>query len=97
MRRPVPLYLASFVVIGLSLTLLGPALSELRERSDSGIAEIGVLFVAQSLGYIIGAFGGGRLLDRFDGHRVYAVFMALLAASLLLVPVFSSLVALFMV
>ncbi|MEK9938741.1 MAG: MFS transporter [Ilumatobacter sp.] len=97
MRRPVPLYLASFVVIGLSLTLLGPALSELRERSDSGIAEIGVLFVAQSLGYIIGAFGGGRLLDRFDGHRVYAVFMALIAASLLLVPVFSRLAALFMV
>jgi len=85
------------VVIGLSLTLLGPALSELRERSGSGIAEIGVLFVAQSLGYIIGAFGGGRLFDRFDGHRVYATFMGLISVSLLLVPLFSLLAALFVV
>ena len=97
MLRPVPLYLSSFVVIGLSLTLLGPALSELRERSGSGIGEIGVLFAAQSLGYIVGALAGGRLFDRFDGHRVYAAFMALIAASLLLVPVFSSLIALFIV
>lgn len=70
----------------MSLTFLGPALSELRERTGSTIGAIGSLFAAQSLGYIIGSVTGGRLLDRFDGHRVYSISMALVGVSLLSLP-----------
>ena len=80
------LYWSSFLAIGLSLSLLGPALSELRERSGSGIADIGVLFVGQSAGYIVGSFAGGRLFDRYDGHRVFAAGLAVVAAGLFAVP-----------
>jgi FHS family Na+ dependent glucose MFS transporter 1 len=93
-RRPTPLYLASFLVIGMSLTMLGPALTELRERTGSTIGAIGSLFAAQSLGYIVGSFAGGRMLDRFDGHRVYSIAMALLAASLFSIALADSLVLL---
>ena len=82
----VTLYWFSFIAIGLSLSILGPALSELRDRSGSGIGSIGVLFVGQSAGYIIGSLAGGRLFDRFDGHRVFAAGLAVIAAGLFAIP-----------
>ena len=94
-RRSVLLYFASFLVLGLALSVLGPALTQLRERSATGIGGIGVLFVGQSLGYIVGSFAAGRVFDRFDGHRVFAIGMCILAAGLGLVASFDSLSALF--
>lgn len=94
-HRPVPLYWTTFVVVGLSLSLLGPALTELRERSGSGIGGIGVLFVGQSVGYVIGSFVGGRLYDRFRGHHLYAVSLVIMAVGLVVVPWFETVVALF--
>ena len=94
-RRPVPLYWASFLIVGLSLSILGPALTDLRERSGADIGAIGVLFVGQAAGYVVGSFVGGRLYDRFHGHRVYAGSLAAIGAGLLLVPAFSGLPALF--
>lgn len=94
-RNPVRLYWISFVATGLSLSLLGPAVTELRERSGAGIGDIGVLFVGQAAGFVVGALIAGRLYDRYDGHRVFAGALALVAAGLLLVPSVSSLVSLF--
>ncbi|HEX6656980.1 MAG TPA: hypothetical protein VF065_02790, partial [Ilumatobacter sp.] len=69
---PAPLYLTAFLVVGLSVSILGPALSELRDRSGSTLGAIGVLFVTQSFGYIAGSLGGGAALDRMHGHRLFA-------------------------
>jgi len=72
------------VFSGAALTLIGPALTELRDRTGTDIGDIGVLFVAQSLGGVVGSLVAGHLLDRFDGHRVYAaaaISMALGQAS----------------
>ncbi len=93
--RAIWLYLASFLIVGLSLSVLGPALTELRERSDSGLGDIGVLFVGQSLGYIVGSFVGGRLFDRFVGHRVYAGALMVVAVGMATVPLFDGLSQLF--
>ena len=82
----VRLYLTSFLIVGMSLSMLGPALTELREKSGSGIGAIGVLFMGQSLGYVVGPVIGGRLYDRLDGHRVFAGGLLVLAAGLLAVP-----------
>ena len=95
LRRPVLLYWVSFLIIGLSLSVLGPALSELRERSGTDIGGIGILFVGQAAGYVIGSFVGGRLLDHLTGHRVFAGALALVGAGLLLVPLFDGIGALF--
>jgi fucose permease len=94
-HRPVPLYWTTFLVVGLSLSILGPALSELRDRSGSGIGSIGVLFVGQSLGYVIGSFAGGRLYDRFRGHHVFAGSLLLMAIGLVSVPSLAALPGLF--
>ena len=92
---PVRLYLTSFLVVGLALSVLGPALTELRERSGSDIGDIGRLFVGQSLGYIAGSVVGGRALDRFDGHRVFALSLLVLGGGLALVSMVGGLAGLF--
>lgn len=94
-HRPVPLYWTTFLVVGLSLSILGPALSELRGRTGASIGEIGVLFVGQSAGYVLGSFAGGRLYDRFRGHHVYAGSLVVMGAGLAVVPVLDALSGLF--
>lgn len=91
----VRLYLASFLVVGGSLSVLGPALTELRERSGSGIGDIGVLFMGQSLGYVVGSILAGRLYDRHDGHRVFSLALLVLGAGLAVVPAFDTRTGLF--
>lgn len=95
-RRTIPLYWASFLIVGLSLSVLGPALSELRSRSGAGIGAIGILFVGQSAGYVVGSFVGGQLYDRFHGHRVFALSFAAMAVGLLSIPLADSLAFLFL-
>ena len=77
--------------------MIGPSLSTLRERTGSSISEIGSLFLALQLGFIIGSVVAGRILDRFDGHRVYATGFILVAGALMAVPMAASLTALWFV
>lgn len=95
LQLPVAGYLLSFFVVGLSLSVLGPALSELRDRADTDLGGIGVLFVGQACGYIVGSLLAGRLFDRFDGHRVYAASLASLAVGMVLIPSLDTLPTLF--
>jgi fucose permease len=95
LRLPVAAYLLSFLVLGLSVGVLGPALSELRDRADTDLGGIGVLFVAMSCGYIAGSFVAGQLFDRFHPHRVYAAALLLLAIGMVSVPSLDTLAALF--
>ena len=95
MPRSVRLYLVSFLIVGMAMSVLGPALTDLREKSGADIGDIGILFVGQSAGYIVGSFAGGRLFDRFNSHRVFALSLVLLGTGLALVPAFSDLSALF--
>ena len=95
LRRPVAAYLLSFFVVGLSLSVLGPALSELRDRAGTDLGGIGVLFVGQACGYIVGSLLAGRLFDRFDGHRVYAASLVSLAVGMVLIPSLDTLPTLF--
>ena len=95
-RRPPAggLYLAVFIALGLSLSLLGPALTFLRERAGVSKGEIGVLFVAQSLGYLVGSLVSGRFYDRGYGHRAIAAGLFGIAAASLVIPHTASVVAL---
>ncbi|MDH4277696.1 MAG: MFS transporter [Acidimicrobiia bacterium] len=88
------LYWTVFVFSGAALTLIGPALTELRERTGTGIGDIGVLFVALSLGGVVGSLVAGHLLDRFDGHRIYAAAAVSMALGQASVPFLDSIQAL---
>lgn len=79
-------YYAAFVALGLAAAVLGPTLPGLAEHTQTRLSEISFLFTAQSLGYLIGSFLGGRLYDRVPGHPVMAGVLILTAVTLALAP-----------
>jgi fucose permease len=93
-RDPVVAYLFSFVVLGVVLGMLGPALEGLRAQVGASVSGISFVFVAQSAGYLAGAVAGGRGFDRGLGHRLLGCALVLMAAGLLLVTLSRTLVAL---
>ena len=84
-------YYAAFIGLGLSAAALGPTLPALADRTRSDLADVAILFTAQSLGYLLGTLAAGRVVDRVPGHPVLVGVLAWLAVSLLLVPGFSKL------
>ena len=68
------------------LAVLGPTLPALAEQTGAELGEISFLFTARSLGYIVGALLGGRLLDRLRGHPVLALSLGVMALALGIVP-----------
>ena len=87
-------YYFAFTTLGLSAVSLGPTLTGLAQHTDARLTEISFLFVARSLGYLLGAWQGGRLYDRLNGHRLLAVAFLSMAGLLALVPLMSQLWAL---
>ncbi|HET9601566.1 MAG TPA: MFS transporter [Acidimicrobiales bacterium] len=86
-RDPGFAYLASFVVLGLAMIFVGPALTTLRDQTGVSLATISALFVAQSIGYLAGAVLGGRGYDAGLGHRIMSGGLVGVAASLLAISV----------
>jgi FHS family Na+ dependent glucose MFS transporter 1 len=72
------LYSASFAALGLTFSILGPTLQTLADQTHSSLTNISLLFIARSIGSLAGSFGGGRLFDRFTGHKVVAVAMGVM-------------------
>ena len=64
---------------------MGPSLGDLAARTNSTLRQIGILFTAGWLGYLIGALLGGRLYDRVIGHPVMAASLVVMAVALVLV------------
>src|SRR6478736_4239419 len=88
---PPSAYLLAFVFLGLASTFAGPALSFLRDRAGTDDAGIGLVFVGSSVGYVIGSFVAGRIVDRGGGHRLWSIAVG---AALVAVAVISALTAL---
>jgi FHS family Na+ dependent glucose MFS transporter 1 len=84
-------YYATFITLGATFAITGPALSRLAQHTSSRLDQISIIFVIVALGYMVGSQLSGRAYDRFPGHRILA--LALLATSLTaaLVPVLRSL------
>ncbi len=80
-------YYAAFIGLGLVGASLGPTLPNLAENTRTLLSQISVLFVARSAGYMVGSFLGGRLYDRFSGHRVMALALLVMAVTMFFVPV----------
>lgn len=79
-------YYAAFIALGLVNAILGPTLPGLAENTRTQLSEISYLFIARSLGYLLGSLLGGRLYDRLPGHTVMAVMVLGMVATLVLVP-----------
>lgn len=82
-------YYASLAVLGLASAAVGPSLPTLASHTSSALDRIGLLFVADSLGYLIGSLGGGRLYDRLPGHRLMAAMLLLMGLAAVAIPLAS--------
>ncbi len=85
-------YGVCFISLGLGMSALGPMLPYLADNINVSFAQISFLFTASSLGYLIGSAGGGRLYDRYKGHKLMIlalVLMILMGISIPLIPLFS--------
>jgi FHS family Na+ dependent glucose MFS transporter 1 len=83
-------YAVCFISLGLAMGSLGPMLPSLADHAGVSLAQISFVFTANNLGYLVGSAGGGRLFDRFKGHRLMALALILMVLSAALVPMVRS-------
>ena len=79
-------YYAAFIALGLVNASLGPTLPGLAALTGTQISEIGFLFTARSLGYLLGSMLGGRLYDRHPGHRIMGSVIILVTITMMITP-----------
>ena len=79
-------YGLSFISLGLALAGLGPMLPSLAENLGVSIGKISFILTVSNLGYLIGSAGGGRLYDRFKGHRLMVLALVMMVVSAVFAP-----------
>jgi FHS family Na+ dependent glucose MFS transporter 1 len=87
-------YFAAFVALGLTTASLGPTLPRLAGQTHARLSEISFLFTARSLGFLLGAFRGGKLYDRLSGRVLMTGALVLMASVMALIPLSPSLLVL---
>lgn len=89
LRRALPYY-AAYLIMGLSLSMLGPTLLSLADQTGSSLGEISIILAGNSLGVVLGSLLGGILYDRWRGHPVFVISTAVLGGMLFTLPLISS-------
>lgn len=79
-------YFLSLTALGLFTSILGPTLPGLAEHTSSQLGEIGFLFTARALGYLLGSLTSGQLFDRRGGNSLLALILLGMGAALGLAP-----------
>ena len=90
MRGTLAYYLL-YICMGLGMGMLGPTLPSLAEQTQTSVGQLGSLFVASSIGVVVGVTLGGRLFDRVRGHPALGVAQLIAAIAVLCVPLIPSL------
>jgi len=80
-------YYLGFISLGMAAASLGPTLPGLADQVGVQISQIGLLFTARSVGFLLGALLAGRLYDRIPGHRVLTLALFGVALTMALVPI----------
>lgn len=80
-----------FVVFGMGVAALGPALPALAGHTGSTLSRISLVFTAAAAGFLLGALVGGRLFDRLPVHWVLGAVLVLMAGMAALIPIAASL------
>jgi len=89
-------YFSLFTCLGLDVAVLGPMLPALAQQTGSSLGQIGLLFIAGAIGYLIGSSITGQIFDHVRGHPILAfsqIFTSLCVASIPFVPWFWLLLA----
>ena len=89
-RFTVLVYYAVFIFMGMVIASTGPLLPALTEKYQVSLSQISLIFPANSLGYILSSFFGGRLYDHFKGHRILLLALLLCVVMIVLIPAIAS-------
>jgi MFS transporter, FHS family, Na+ dependent glucose transporter 1 len=79
-------YFSGFVVLGLVIGALGPALPYFAQQTGVSLDGVGVLFPATGIGHLVGNALSARCYDLYPGHRILCGALAVLVVALLTVP-----------
>jgi len=79
-------YFASNALVGVLGGAVGPTLGPFAAQVGVGLSTIGVILTARSLGYLAGAAGGSRWMDRTRVHRGLAAAALFAGAFLAVLP-----------
>jgi MFS transporter, FHS family, Na+ dependent glucose transporter 1 len=80
-------YYFTFICIGLDLGVTGPTLPALAGQTGATIGSMGLLFLAGSVGSVVGTAISGRVFERLPGHAVLGVAQLCAAVLIALMPV----------
>jgi len=80
------LYSIAFIALGLVVGSLGPTLPALAANTQVEMKQISHLFIARSLGTMLGSWLIGRWYDRIAGHPLMAASLLASAITLALMP-----------
>ncbi len=84
-------YYLLVICLGLSTSILGPTLPALARQTGSRLGDLGLAFLASSIGVTLGTGLASRLVDRVPGHRMIGTAQLAAAAAIALVPLAPSL------
>ncbi len=84
-------YYIIFIIVGMEISLLGPALPTLSKITHSSLGDMSILFTVRSLGYLVGAFFVGRFFDRGAGHPLISSMLLITAILVSFIPLVSKL------
>ena len=79
-------YYSLFICLGLGAAITGPTLPALAEQTHTHLGQMGLLFLAGSIGYTIGTFVSGRVFDRLRGHPVMGIAQLFVAVLIFFIP-----------
>ncbi|KAL4649073.1 sodium-dependent glucose transporter 1 [Arapaima gigas] len=77
---------ASFLGLGMSISVLGPTFGDLATNVKQNISNISYIFVGRSTGYIAGSVMAGFLFDVINHHLLLGFSMLLTAFGMIAVP-----------
>lgn len=77
---------ASFLGLGMSISVLGPTFEDLAVNVNRNISNISYIFVGRSAGYIGGSLLGGLLFDCMNSHLLLGLSMLVTALGMCSIP-----------
>lgn len=80
-------YYLGYISLGLAAAVLGPTLPWLADQTGTQMSQIGILFTARAIGFLVSTLLVGRLYDRVPGHKLLTLALFGLALMMALMPV----------
>ncbi|XP_041716698.1 sodium-dependent glucose transporter 1 [Coregonus clupeaformis] len=77
---------ASFLGLGMSISVLGPTFQDLAINVNQNISNISYIFVGRSMGYIGGSVLSGILFDYINSHLLLGLSMLVTAIGMFAIP-----------